>query len=225
MHVYMAKVDSALFMISSILHLVRKGKASEMPEVPVGDAFDATLKADAVADNLEMFEAENENDVAKVAVENFEVHTEDTVDKATGEKSEALGDEKNADDAPTPAVEQDVNAYGIKVTWAVCPQLRHRPVSECRRRCEWDVIARRAVDPSYNLVRPLVQPVDKDSKEYKQRIKKASSNFFASAGAKFNTLCCGLAAIDCKCGFSSGLNSDRYWNLTKASQSRGDDKK
>ena len=98
-------------------------------------------------------------------------------------------------------------------------------VSKYRRRCERDVIARRAVDPSYNLIKAVVQPVDKDSEEYKQRMKNASSNFLASAGVKFNTLCCGLAAIDCKCGFSSGLNSDRYWNLTKASQSRGDDKK
>ena len=51
------------------------------------------------------------------------------------------------------------------MTWAVCPQLRHRPVSECRRRCEWDVIARRKYEPSYNLVKLVENPVDKDSEK------------------------------------------------------------
>jgi len=52
MHQYMAKIASALFMISSILHLVKSGKANKISEVLVEKAFDATKKVEAVADNL-----------------------------------------------------------------------------------------------------------------------------------------------------------------------------
>jgi hypothetical protein len=60
--------------------------------------------------------------------------------------------------------------------------------------------------------------VDKDSKEYQQRIKKASNNFLASSGVVLNKSCqtgfhVGVAVVGCKCnaGFPSGnSNSDLY---------------
>ena len=145
--------------------------------------------------------------------------------------SEATKDDKSAEKTATP-VKQAVNAYGVEVNWSVCPQLRHFPVSECRRRCEWDVIARRNVDPSYNEIKPVENPVDKNSEEYTQRIKKASNNFLVSTGVVLNNTCqagfhVGVAALGCTCdaGFlSRNSNSDPFWNLTKASQSRGDTK-
>ena len=171
---------------------------------------------------------ENDSDTEIVATdEKFK-----TLESSAVNMSEVPIDDKSAEKNATP-VTQAVNAYGVDVTWSVCPQLRHFPVSECRRRCEWDVIARRAVNPSYNEVKPLEKPVDKDGEEYKQRIKKASNNFLASTGVVLNKTCqagfqVGVAALGCKCdaGFPSGKsNSDPYWNLTKASQSRGDNSK
>ena len=210
---YMNKIDSALLMISTVLHLVR----NEQTKSKDHHAAKLDLLEENVKDDLEFFDACTEiptvkgelhevsayENVAKVAMVMSEACTEVKFDNATIEKSEAPSNEKNADDAPTPVVEQDVNAYGIKVTWAVCPQLRHRPVSECRRRCEWDVIARRAAEPSYNLVKAAVQPVDKDSEEYKQRVKNASNNFLAASGV-LNKICprgvhVGYAISDCKC--------------------------
>ena len=171
---------------------------------------------------------ENDSDTEIVATdEKFK-----TLESSAVNMSEVPIDDKSAEKNATP-VTQAVNAYGVDVTWSVCPQLRHFPVSECRRRCEWDVIARRAVNPSYNEVKPLEKPVDKDGEEYEQRIKKASNNFLVSTGVVLNKSCqagfhVGVAALGCKCdaGFLSGKsNSDPYWNLTKASQSRGDNSK
>ena len=70
------------------------------------------------------------------------------------------------------------------------------------------------LNPSYNLVKPVENPVDKESKEYKERLKKASNNFLASPGVELNKTATPI-------GFPSGKSS---WNLTKTSQSRGDDK-
>ena len=91
-------------------------------------------------------------------------------------------------------------------------------MSECRRRCEWDVIALRDVYPSYNEVKPIEENVDKNSEEYKQRVKKAPSNFLASSGVVHHKSCpagfhVGVSVIDCRCkrnaGFPNGkLNPD-----------------
>jgi hypothetical protein len=169
------------------------------------------------------------NEQTKVKDEPFEVPAVETQDN---DLKDVIDDAREVTEKTATTVEQAVNAYGVKVTWSACPQLRHLPVSECRRRCEWDVIARRNVDPSYNEIKPVENPVDKNSEEYKQRIKKASNNFLVSTGVVLNKTCqagfhVGVAALGCKCdaGFPSGKsNSDPYWNLTKASQSRGDTK-
>ena len=154
----------------------------------------------------EMFEAPAEQEVAKVTIDVAKESVEDNVANAIVGKLEALSDEKNVEELSTASVDNDVNLHGIKVTWAVCPQLRHFPVSKCRRRCEWDVMARRAVNPFYQDVKPVEKPVEKDSDEYKQRIKKASSNFLASSCVVLNK--------------SYPIGPDPYWNLTKAGQSK-----
>ena len=83
MHQYMEKVDSALFMISSILHLVKSGKASEISEVHAGEAFDATIKVEAVTDSLAKVE---ESPVREKSAEDmFEARTDDNVANASGE--------------------------------------------------------------------------------------------------------------------------------------------
>lgn len=200
MHDYMVKVDSALFMISSILYLVRSGKVEEKSDAPVETASDAPSEAAAAAVDAK--------EVAEVK-EMFEAHNEDNSDNTTVKNFKALSDDKSAKKTSTP-VEKDVNAYGVKVTWSVCPQLRHFPVSECRRRCEWDVIALRDVYPSYNEVKPIEENVDKNSEECKQWIKKASSNFVVSSGVVHHKSCpagfhVGVSVIDCRCKRNAGF--------------------
>ena len=121
MHEYMVKVDSALFMISSILYLVRSGKVEEKSEAPVEDAFVTPVKDEAVADILGDVE-ENpvmENSAPNIAVDMFEVHTEDDSANATVENFKALSDDKSAEKTST-RVDKDVNAYGIKFNIWCC---------------------------------------------------------------------------------------------------------
>lgn len=193
---YMPKVDSALLMISTILYLVRNEQAKskdpaakvELYEVPahenvahdpIEETFDTPVE-DLVPDILHPVHVV-ENSVANIAVEMLEASTEDKSAKKTAT-----------------LVQQGVNTYGVKVTWSMCPQLRHFPVSECRRRCELDVITRRDVDPSYLEVKPALEPVNKDSEEYQQRIKNASNKFLAALGV-LNKICpCGLHLMKLK---------------------------
>ena len=50
MHEYMAKVDSALFMISSILYLFRSDKAEDISKASDEDVFDKPMNDEAFAD-------------------------------------------------------------------------------------------------------------------------------------------------------------------------------
>ena len=185
--------------------------AAQVKETEVEDTSDSTeTEVEDTSDAIE-----TETPVAQNPAWN-----EPTVDEAEkSSEGEASNDEvaaaatlaafevpKEDGELSTTSVDNDVNLHGIKVTWAVCPQLRHFPVSKCRRRCEWDVMARRAVNPFYQDVKPVEKPVEKDSDEYKQRIKKASSNFLASSCVVLNK--------------SYPIGPDPYWNLTKAGQSK-----
>ena len=75
--------------------------------------------------------------------------------------------------------------------------------------------------------------MDKDSKEYQERIKKAFNNFLASSGVVLNKSCptgihVGVAVVGCKCNavfLGVKSNPDPYWNLTTAGQLRGDQTK
>ena len=226
------KLDSVLLMLSTLLHLVKtdqaKGNDMKTPKVQK-EIFEAPAEQEVAKVTIDVakhsVEDERSCNEASIASEIFDAPADEKATKATvdeAEKSlegEASNDEvaaaatlaafeapKKDGELSTASVDNDVNLHGIKVTWAVCPQLRHFPVSKCRRRCEWDVMARRAVNPFYQDVKPVEKPVEKDSDEYKQRIKKASSNFLASSCVVLNK--------------SYPIGSDPYWNLTKAGQSK-----
>ena len=132
------------------------------------------------------------------------------------------------DEAPTESAkeiaspdESDVKNYEMDITWSVCPQLKHFPTPKCRRRCEWEVIARRAIDPSYNIIKPVAEHlVEKDSEVYQQRIQDASNNFLAYSEMKLTEGSRTGFHVGSEC--FSNENSDPFWNLTRKGQSKAD---
>ena len=167
------KLDSVLLMLSTVLHLIKNdhagvAKPSPMTVLVMKDIAEATLKeevanitVDAASQTVDEFDASTEDSDKK------DVHTTskpfDTGDVTVDAKkptevldknvafsgvAKGLHDDRSGESTSTP-VENDVNEFGIKVTWRRCPQLRHFPPSECRRRCQWDVEARRKYEPAY----------------------------------------------------------------------------
>jgi hypothetical protein len=144
---YMSKMDSALLMVSTILHLVRneKAKCKDRPlEFLAEETFDNDLE--------EVIAAANEPKVTVVA------------DKEGPVKKTVIDDVKEITEAHT---EKTANVL-VK-------------------------------DPA-SLV---MEPVNKDSEEYQQRIKNASNKFLAALGV-LNKICprglhLGYAIVDCKC--------------------------
>ena len=209
MHDYMVKVDSALFMISSILYLVRSGKVEEKSDAPVENAFDAPCEAAAAAvDAKEVAEVkeifgdpvedafDTPSEIAATAVDIFEAHTEANSANATVKNSiensaaniavdlfEAPIDEKSAKKTATPVGQFNIWCCGLAATDCKC------------------------ANTTVENFKALSD--DKSAKKTSTRVDKDVNAY----GIKFNIWCCGLPATDCKCDavFPSGMsNSDPY---------------
>ena len=115
---YMDKMDSALLMVSTILHLIRNEETAKPFEVPAKETLNDGLKDFIEASTCPrvVLVADDNAAVNETVVEVEEIskaRIEETAmqDTATVENSNAFGDDKSADNAFTP-VEKDVKAFG-----------------------------------------------------------------------------------------------------------------
>ena len=162
---YMEKLDSALLMISTILHLVRNEQAK------FEDRPFEVLAVETLDDDLE-------EDAAETLHDNLEEDAVETLDDNLEEDIETV-DEPQVNSVAV----DEASVKTLEITEARA-QINPTPVN------------------SYE-VQSIKKPVDKDSVEYKERIKAASNMFLATLGVLDKTCPNGIhrgyAIVDCKC--------------------------